>query len=139
MTTLTRTNKYPAPCQRCGEDIPARSGELFRDAGQWRVRHLAATWKGSPVSGGWAGGCPADTAALNLQLWAARQGLTAPLWDEAKRLARAERAPVQAPQGADLREVSRRAGSKYAYTASGARMTASSRRCIDAPCCGCCD
>jgi hypothetical protein len=29
--------------------------------------------------------------------------------------------------------------SKYAYTASGARMTMSSRRCEDAPCCGCCD
>jgi hypothetical protein len=27
----------------------------------------------------------------------------------------------------------------YAYTGSGARMTMSSRRCEDAPCCGCCD
>ena len=30
-------------------------------------------------------------------------------------------------------------GSKYAYTSTGARMTMSSRRCEDAPCCGCCD
>ena len=30
-------------------------------------------------------------------------------------------------------------GGKYAYTSSGARMTMSSRRCEDAPCCGCCD
>lgn len=48
-------------------------------------------------------------------------------------------APRQAPGGADLRAVSAAAGSKYAYTASGARMTVSSRRCEDAPCCGCCD
>jgi hypothetical protein len=49
------------------------------------------------------------------------------------------RAPVQAPPGADLRAVSAAAGPKYAYTESGARMTVSSQRCIDAPCCGCCD
>jgi hypothetical protein len=48
-------------------------------------------------------------------------------------------APVQAAPGADLREVSAAAGPKYAYTAGGARMTVSSQRCIDAPCCGCCD
>jgi hypothetical protein len=28
---------------------------------------------------------------------------------------------------------------KYAYTASGARMTDRASRCEDAPCCGCCD
>ena len=32
-----------------------------------------------------------------------------------------------------------RRGSRYAYTSSGARVTMSSRRCEDAPCCGCCD
>jgi hypothetical protein len=32
-----------------------------------------------------------------------------------------------------------RRDSKYAYTNSGARVTMSSRRCEDAPCCGCCD
>lgn len=30
-------------------------------------------------------------------------------------------------------------GSRYAYTNSGARVTMSSRRCEDAPCCGCCN
>jgi hypothetical protein len=48
-------------------------------------------------------------------------------------------APRQAAEGSDLRAVSAAAGSKYAYTADGARMTVSSRRCEDAPCCGCCD
>lgn len=57
--------------------------------------------------------------------------------DEA--FARYGRAPRQAPAGADLREVSAMAGGKYAYTASGARLTMASRRCEDAPCCGCCD
>jgi len=32
-----------------------------------------------------------------------------------------------------------RRGGRYAYTNSGARVTMSSRRCEDAPCCGCCD
>lgn len=32
-----------------------------------------------------------------------------------------------------------RAGSRYACTQGGARMTMSSQRCEDAPCCGCCD
>ena len=27
----------------------------------------------------------------------------------------------------------------YAYTSGGARMTSRQGRCIDAPCCGCCD
>lgn len=48
-------------------------------------------------------------------------------------------APRQAPAGADLRAVSRRAGSRYGYTSTGARVTMSSARCEDAPCCGCCD
>ena len=48
-------------------------------------------------------------------------------------------APVQAPPGADLRAVSAAAGPKYAYTGTGARVTMASARCIDAPCCGCCD
>lgn len=48
-------------------------------------------------------------------------------------------APQQAPADADLLAVSAAAGPKYAYTAGGARMTVSSMRCEDAPCCGCCD
>lgn len=41
--------------------------------------------------------------------------------------------PMEAPRRRSYR------GSKYAYTSTGARMTLSSRRCEDAPCCGCCD
>jgi hypothetical protein len=60
-------------------------------------------------------------------------------WAFANAEAESMRAPVQAPEGADLRAVSAAAGPKYAYTAGGARMTVASQRCIDAPCCGCCD
>jgi hypothetical protein len=48
------------------------------------------------------------------------------------------------PEGEELEAAraaapsARERGSKYAYTNSGARVTMSSRRCEDAPCCGCC-
>jgi len=190
-STGPRTNKYPAPCQGCGQDVPAGQGELFRDGATWRVRHLAARWHGSPVSGRYVGGCPGEADRHNLagqwgrfaeprcadsthaeQVTATggcdscnreiASQLPAPaascetelVWCEnthhpvgVHRLTNecedphgsGRYAPVQAEPGADLREVSRRAGSKYAYTSSGARMTMSSRRCEDAPCCGCCD
>jgi hypothetical protein len=60
-------------------------------------------------------------------------------WDFANAEAASMRAPQQAAPDADLRAVSAAAGSKYAYTAGGARMTMASARCEDAPCCGCCD
>jgi hypothetical protein len=60
-------------------------------------------------------------------------------WDFANAEAASMRAPRQAAPDADLRAVSAAAGSKYAYTETGARVTVSSRRCEDAPCCGCCD
>lgn len=44
-----------------------------------------------------------------------------------------------APMDAPRRTGRRYQGSKYAYTSTGTRMTMSSRRCEDAPCCGCCD
>ena len=46
---------------------------------------------------------------------------------------------MDAPRSSNRGRRSRYGGSKYAYTSTGARMTMSSRRCEDAPCCGCCD
>jgi hypothetical protein len=123
--TGPRTNQFPAPCQGCGQDVPGGQGELYRDGGQWRVKHRAASWHGSPVSGLYVNGCPADTARLN----------AAGGWGPES--ARTFVPPAQVGPD-DAQEASRRAGGKYAYTASGARMTLSSARCIDAPCCGCC-
>jgi hypothetical protein len=119
-----RANKYDAGCSQCGRLVPAGAGILTgnRETG-YEIRHGDRHWTGPPCGGDmigqpgmgrWAGGCE-DYADQ-------------PVY-----------APRQAPDGADLREVSRRAGGKYAYTSSGARMTMSSRRCEDAPCCGCCD
>ena len=171
-----RVNKYPGDCARCGEHVPANRGVAYRDGGRWRVRHTDSRWQGSPVSGGYVGGCPKDTGAQNAALAAMRAGQdvtaaraafldsyapaqpapaeTELVWcenthhpvgvhcvtNECEDPHNSGRyAPVQAEPGADLREVSRRAGGKYAYTSTGARMTMSSRRCEDAPCCGCCD
>ena len=105
--------------------------------------HVTAEWAGSPVSGQYTGGCPDSTDAMNAEGKFGRGGHPLSEHDRiasaAAMYAASHPAPVQAPPGADLAEVSRRAGPKYAYTASGARMTMSSQRCIDAPCCGCCD
>ena len=113
--TGPRPNKYDGGCDTCKRLVPAGTGVLTgnRSSG-YVIRHEAARWVGSPVSGRWVGGC-----------------------DDAKD--QPVYAPRQASPDADLRAVSRRAGSKYAYSSSGARMTMSSRRCEDAPCCGCCD
>lgn len=139
---VAKVNARPGPCRYCHEEIPAGAGQLWReDSGAWSVVHAPAEWHGSPVSGRYIYGCPRDTDQMNAEgNWPGRP--------EAERLAavaatyaamHATEAPCQADPGDDLREVSRRAGGKYAYTSSGARMTASSQRCIDAPCCGCCD
>lgn len=59
-----RTNRYPAPCMRCGQTIPAGEGLLVpspaaSDANPaWQVTHPPARWVGSPVSGQWLGSCP---------------------------------------------------------------------------------
>lgn len=137
---VARVNARPGPCYRCDEIVPAGAGQLWRKTdGTWEAIHASAEWHGSPVSGRYIYGCPADTDQMN-----ARN----PGRPESERLAavaatyaavHATEAPRQAGPDDDVREVSRRAGSKYAYTSSGAPMTASSRRCEDAPCCGCCD
>ena len=41
-------------------------GQLWREeSGEWSVVHQPAQWAGSPVSGHYVGGCPADTDKLN--------------------------------------------------------------------------
>jgi hypothetical protein len=62
---IERANKYAGPCHYCGSEVPAGSGQLFGQGGQWRVVHLAMRWAGSPVSGGYTGGCPGEAAAKN--------------------------------------------------------------------------
>jgi hypothetical protein len=106
-----RANRYAAACETCGGLVPALAGILTGGpTSGYVVRHLAAVWAGSPVSGRWSGGCPAGD-----KLAASRAA-----------------ARASTPAG-------RHDSSKYAYTASGTRTTMSSRRCEDAPCCGCCD
>jgi hypothetical protein len=34
-----RTNKYPGPCRKCGDNVPAGSGNLIKDNGRWVVEH----------------------------------------------------------------------------------------------------
>jgi len=140
---VERPNQRAGACHYCGETVPAGAGQLWRTAsGPWEAVHAPQHWAGSPVSGAYAGGCPEETDRMN----AAGGFTTATGLGERDRLARIAAtwaamhpAPVQAPAGADLRAVPRAAGPKYAYTASGARMTMASARCEDAPCCGCCD
>ena len=139
---VAKTNARPGPCHYCRQEIPAGAGQLWReDSGAWSAVHMPAEWSGSPVSGRYIYGCPADTDTMNAE---GRFG-GPDARSESERLAAvaatyaAVHAPRQSDPGDDLRELSRRAGGKYAYTSTGARMTMSSRRCEDAPCCGCCD
>jgi hypothetical protein len=54
-----RGNKYAGVCHVCGGDVAANSGIVVLGSnGRWQVRHEPAKWHGSPVSGGWFGGCP---------------------------------------------------------------------------------
>ncbi len=142
---VARVNRRAGKCHYCPEIVPAGAGQLWReDSGAWSAVHLPAEWNGSPTSGRYVHGCPADTDQLNRTGNFGEPGARS----ESERLQavaatyaamHATDAPAQAGPDDDLREVSRRAGSKYAYTSGGARMTMSSQRCEDAPCCGCCD
>lgn len=63
---IGRANTRPGPCHYCGAEVPANGGQLWRNAdGSWSAVHLEATWKGSPVSGRYVGGCP-EEASLSL-------------------------------------------------------------------------
>lgn len=133
---VRKANGRPGECRTCGVVVPAGAGELWREEdGSWSVVHTEAS------QGGWAmdprpvtGGCPDATDKRNAELHKAGFfGPGAPLSaSERERIAAAAAAapPVT---------VARSRGGKYAYTSTGARVTMSSRRCEDAPCCGCCD
>lgn len=111
---VPRANQRPGDCRDCGAEIPAERGQLYREtSGAWSVIHVERTWKGSPVSGRWVGGCPSDTAKLN--------GADAPEPAEAE-----EPAEFPLPAAGAPREF-------YGYNSRGRN------RCEDAPCCGCCD
>lgn len=133
---VERVNARAGECRSCGEMVPAGGGQLWREpSGAWSVTHVEQwrpKWHGdkSPITGG----CPAVTDSDNAAWHAAGMSgkdavLPAP---ESERIAaRAARyVPAERPS---------RSGGKYAYTSTGARMTVGSRRCEDAPCCGCCD
>lgn len=36
---MSRTNKYPAHCVRCGQNVPAGEGECFHNGKGWRTNH----------------------------------------------------------------------------------------------------
>jgi hypothetical protein len=57
-----RGNKYGGTCETCGGDVPAHTGIVVLTPAGWRVKHAPVTWHGSPVSGGWVGGCPRPVA-----------------------------------------------------------------------------
>lgn len=124
--TGPRANKYDARCSRCAKKVPAGAGILTgnRDVG-YAVRHSDRRWVGPPCGGDMIGKPGMGRYVGGCEAYADQPDYEAP--------------PRQASADDDLRELSRRAGGKYAYTSSGARMTLSSRRCEDAPCCGCCD
>ena len=138
---IARANKRAGDCRACGEEIPAGGGQLWRESdGSWSVVHTESEQAGWAMHPGpVVGGCPVDTDKRNAELHAAGFfGKDAPApGSERDRIARtAARYAASEPAA---QTASRYSGSKYAYTSSGARMTMSSRRCEDAPCCGCCD
>lgn len=63
---VQRANKRPGPCHHCGETVPAYGGQLWREeSGEWSAVHSPAKWAGSPTSGQYVGGCPAETDETN--------------------------------------------------------------------------
>jgi hypothetical protein len=123
---VAKANARPGDCRYCHLAIPANAGQLFREeSGAWSVVHIKREWVGSPVSGQYTGGCPAETDRMNAS--GNFGGPDGPL-SEYDRIA--SHARMHAPT---------QASTKYAYTPGGARMTERSSRCEDAPCCGCCD
>lgn len=134
---IAKANARPGPCRTCGEEIPAHGGQLYREtSGEWSVVHEAATWAGSPASGQYVGGCPGETDRLNASGNFGGESGARPERDRVASVAATGAAVAQSRPAASR---GRHSGSKYAYTSSGARVTMSSRRCEDAPCCGCCD
>ena len=126
---VARVNARPGPCRGCDEEVPAGAGQLWREAGgAWSVVHTVAEWMGSPVSGKYVGGCPAETDGMN-----ERGKFGGP---DAGQLETARIAAIASAYAAThpASETPRRRS--YARTSSGARMY---ERCghVDYPCCGC--
>lgn len=125
---VAKVNARPGPCRSCHEQIPAGAGQLWREeSGAWSVVHAPAEWSGSPVSGRYIYGCPADTDTMNAEGRFGGPGARS----EAERLAAV--AATYASVHADDAKPARR---PYARTSTGARMYG---RCTheDYPCCGC--
>lgn len=149
---VLKANRRPGACRECGEVIAAGTGHLWRELdGTWTVVHVPAS------QGGWLmhpepvrGGCPEATDRRNQELHASGffgPGAPVPVSEREHLAATAawyasqNPAPAASSSGrADpLRELSARLGAGYAVLSSGAVVRASSQRCEDAPCCGCCD
>ncbi len=124
---IARPNARAGECRGCHEMIPAGAGQLWREeSGAWSVVHRAAEWAGSPVSGQYTGGCPAETDRMNEQGHFGGQGGARSERDNI-----ASYAAIWAASSHD-----RAPRRSYARTSSGARMY---ERCSheDYPCCGC--
>lgn len=134
---VERANKRAGNCRACGAEIPAYGGQLWRESdGAWSVVHIES------AQGGWlmnpqpvTGGCPEDTDKRNAELHAAGffgPGALMP-GPESARIA------SRAATGRAAAERDRPAPRGTTYTYSGQRRGGSYGRCIDGPCCGCCD
>lgn len=56
------SNRYPADCAVCGARVDAHAGVATGSRRNgWTITHKPSRWTGSPVSGGYVGGCPDKT------------------------------------------------------------------------------
>lgn len=74
VTARKISNRYAAPCHRCGQTVAPGEGvaigtatgqrtltrDGWRHVYRWRTEHAPKLWHGSPVSGRWVGGCPIE-------------------------------------------------------------------------------
>lgn len=60
---VERANKFAGKCGICGQTVEAGAGILTGRPGSWGVKHAPSKWIGSPVSGGFVGGCPEKVEA----------------------------------------------------------------------------
>ena len=72
-----RTNQFPAPCTKCGQEVPAGTGVLTysRETRKYFVRHQSPYWVGVPCAGDaigtpgmgrFVGGCPTPEQSTDL-------------------------------------------------------------------------
>jgi hypothetical protein len=125
---VARPNARPGECRGCHEMIPAGAGQLWREQdGAWSVVHRPAEWAGSPVSGQYTGGCPAETDRMNEQGHFGGPGG-----------AKSERDRIASYAAIYAASAPEQPAPRRSY-ASTARTWDRRGRCEDAPCCGCCD